>query len=314
MALPTLRDVRPVDPVLTDMSIGLKNDRFFWDQIAPVKTVTQQSGTYFIYTRDYWMRRWEGALRAPEGQSTRIEYGVSTDTYNALERSFEKLLGRVTLSASETPENLQNQDVAFLTNAIQMELEKLAAAAFFVTGVWGTSNTLSGTNQWSDYANSDPIADSDTAINTVRRATGGAPNTLFVGVTAWQKLREHPLVLDKYKHSQAGIMTPELVAPALGVEEIVVGESAENTGAPNGTYAGADIWTDNALFLRKAEPSLGTPNAGTTFIWNQANNVPWAVESYEEPSRKSIVTGVFTHVDMEVTSAQSGYLFLDTVA
>jgi hypothetical protein len=314
MALPTLRDVRPVNPVLTDMSIGLKNAKFFWDQIAPVKPTDQQSGTYFIYTRDYWMRRWENALRAPEGASTRINYGVSTDTYNALERSFEKPLGRVTLNASQTPENLQTQDVAFLTNAIQLELEKLAAAAFFVTGVWGTSTTLAGGDQWSDFANSDPIANVDTAMNTIRRGTGNKPNSMFIGVTAWQKLREHPLILDKYKHTQAGIMTPQLVAAALELDEVIVGESAENTGAPGGTYAGADIWTDNVLFLVKANPALGTPNGGTSFVWNEANNVPWAVEEYDEPQTKSHVTGVFTHVDMEVTSAQSGYIYLDAVA
>lgn len=314
MALPTLNDVRAVDPVLTDMSIGLKNNAFWWDQIAPVKEVSEQSGTFYIYTRDYWMRRWEGALRAPEGESTRIRYGVSTDTYTALERSLEKVLGRVTRAASQTPEDLQNQDTAFLTNAIQLELEKLAAAAFFVTGVWGTSTTLSGGNQWSDYANSDPIANADTAMNTVRRATGGKPNSMFVGVTAWQKLREHPLILDKYKHSQVGIMTPQLVAAVLEVDELLVGESAENTALPGGTYTGADIWTDNALFLRKGQPTTGTPNGATTFVWNEAGNVPWAVESYDERKIVSTVTRVFTHVVPKVTSAQSGYMYLDAVA
>ena len=37
------------------------------------------------------------------------------------------------------------------------QIERLVASSLFITGVWGTSNTLSGTNQWSDFANSDPV-------------------------------------------------------------------------------------------------------------------------------------------------------------
>jgi hypothetical protein len=136
---------------------------------------------------------------------------------------------------------------------------------------------------------------------------------LFVGLVAWEKLKEHPLVLDKYKHTQVGIMTPELVAPVLGVEEIVVGDSVENTGDEGQTFVGADIWTDNALFLVRNSPQLGVANGAYTFLWNERGNNPWAIDSYREEQTRSEINRVFTHIDPRVVSAQHGYIILDTV-
>ncbi len=314
MALPTLKDVRPTDPVLSDLSIGFKNPKFLWDKIAPSKETDQQSGTFFIYTRDYWMRRKTGGVRAAEGPYTRADYGVSTDTYACKERGFEKLLGDVTQKASQTPENLQTVDVQFLTNLIQLELEKDVAAACFVTGVWGTTTTLATTDQWSDFDGSDPIDKIEVAKRTIRRATGAKPNVLFLGALAWEKLKEHPLILDKYKHTQVGIMTEELVAPVFGVEEVVVGDSVENTAAENVAYAGADIWTDNALLLVRNNPGLGVANGAYTFQWNEDNNIPWGVQEYREEQTRSTVTRVFTHYVPKIVSAYHGYIFLDCVA
>lgn len=313
-AQPTPRDVRPVNPVLTSLSIGFKNEKFLWDQICPVAEVDQKSGTYFIYTRDYWFRRQEGAERAATSAYTRVGYGMTTATYTAQEIGFEKVLGDPVRAASQTPEDLQTLDTQFLVNLIQLELELRVAAVTFVTGAWGTSTTLSGVNQWSDFGFSDPIANADTAIRTILRNTGARPNTLFVGLLAWEKLREHPLILDKYKHTQTGIMTTQLVAAALGIENLIVGDSVQNTGAEGLAFTGADIWTDNALFLVKNNPALGVANGAYTFMWNERGNIPWAVEDYRDEPIRADVTRVFTHLVPSVVSAQHGYLYLDTVA
>lgn len=313
-AQPTLTDVRPVDPVLTNLSIAFKNEKFMWDMLAPVASVDQKSGTYFIYTRDFWFRRQIGGNRAPESPYLRVGYGVTTGTYEAFEIGFEKVLGDPIRAASQTPEDLMTLDAQFLTNLMQLELEKRVATALFITGVWGTSNTLVGTDQWSDFANSDPIANAQTAIRTIQRNTGAKPNSLFMGRLAWEKLSEHPLLLDKYKHTQVGIMTPPLVAAAMGIPEIIVGESVENTAAEGATYVGADIWTDNALFLVRNNQALGVANGAYTIMWNERGNVPWAIETYRDEVIRSEVSRIFTHFAVELTSDQHGYMFLDTAA
>ncbi len=317
--LPTMSDVRPVNPVLTDLSFGFKNPEYFWDKIAPPVSVPQKSGTYFIWTRDYWFRRQEGADRAPGGAYSRVGFGVETDTYDAQEIGWESVVDDVTRDASQTPESLDTQATAFLAEIMQIELEKLVAAATFVTSVWGTTDTLTGADQWSDYDASDPIGDADTAKRVIRRNTGAEPNMLFVGALTWEKLKEHPLLLDKYKHTQTGILTEALVAAALGVPELVVGKSVENTAvekAPGtASFTGADIWTDNALFLMKTpSPGLMVPNGAYSFIWNREGNVPWGMNQYREEQTKSDVQRIFTHKDIKITASQYGRIILDTNA
>lgn len=312
MPLPTKNDVRPVDPVLTNMSIGFKNDRFLWDQIAPPDETPERSGTFFIYTRDYWFRRVARAERAATAPYERVDYGVQTDTYKAMEYGFEKGLGDPIKNSSQTPESLEVRDNQFLTNLIQLELEIQVAAAAFVTGVWGTSTNP--TTQWSDYDNSDPIADIDTGKRTIRRNTGAKPNTLFIGALCWESLKEHPLLIDKYKYTQKGILTEDLVAAAFDVDSLVVGDSVQNTAAQGQTFVGADIWTDNALLLVKNNPGLLVPNGATTFIWNERGNFPWAAESYREEKIRSDVQRVFSHWDIKIVSAQHGYMLLDCIA
>lgn len=314
MALPTSNDVRLVDPVLTNLSIGFKNERFLWPMIAPVSEQEQASGTVPIYTRDYWFRRQTGARRAAAGPYTRTGWGISSTTYDAIERGFERPLDDPTRAKSQLPEDMQITDVRFLTNLMELEMEKDVAAAAFITGVWGTSTTLSGGDQWSDYANSDPIANADTAIRTIKRNTGARVNTMFVGLLGWEKLKEHPLILDKYKHTQKAIMTEAMVADVLGVGELIVGDSVENSAAEGQDFTGADIWTDNALFLVRNAPQLGVANGAYTFVWNEKGNVPWAIETYRDETVRSEVTRIFTHYDIKIVSSQHGYIYLDSVA
>ena len=313
-AQPSLADLRPVDPVTTGLSIASRNTDYAWDKLAPVMEVAEKSGTIPIYTASYWFRRQEGAERAAEGPYNRVGYGTSTTTYDCVEIGFEKPIGDVVRAGSQFPDDQEEVAAQFLANLIQLELEKRVAAAMFVTGVWGTSTTLTLTDQWSDFDASDPIAKADTAKTTIRRATGAEPNLMFVGALAWEKLKEHPLVLDKYKYTQKGIMTEDMVAAVLGVDELVVGKSVEETGAEGASSSTADIWTDNALFLVANKPGLMVSAGGFTVMWNERGNIPWAVESYRDDTIRSNITRAFTHVDPQIVSSSHGYIYLDCVA
>jgi len=318
MPLPTLNDVSLVSPVLTNLSIGYRNPRFLWSKLAPPLEVALNVGTYPIFTRDYWFRRARTTLRSADGGYNRVGYGISSSTYDTKENGLEKALNDPTRAANQTAEDLQKVDTEFLTQLFELEMEKQVAAAAFVTGVWGTSTTLAGTDQWSDYDASDPIKDADVAKRTVRRNTGSRVNGLFVGALGWEKLKEHPLILDKYKHTQKGIMTEELVAAVLGVDEIIVGDSVENTAvekAPGtASFTGADIWTDNAVWLAQETPGINKPVGAITFIWNEIGNFPWAIQSYRDEKVRSEVTRILTHLAIKVVSAQHGYMHLDLVA
>ena len=309
MPQPTIVDVRPVNPVLTNMSIAGRNKNFLAEKIAPFSVQPQKSGTYFTYTPSYWMRVPTGSVRASDAPYTQLGYGVANSTYSTVEHGYEKLLPDPVRNASQTPEDLQMKDVQFLTNALQLDLEKSVADKLFTSSVWGAGDvTLSGAQQWDDYANSDPIKDAKTARLAIHQLVGEFPNTMFIGISSWQKLIEHPLLLEKYKYTQKGILTEDLVAAVFGVEEVVVGDTSYNSAAEGQTAVGANIWGNNALFLCRNTPTLGVANGAYTFIWDEIGNNPWAIQDYREEKLRGTMTRILTHWDIEVVSSSFGYM------
>lgn len=313
-AQPSLADLRPVDPVVTGLSIATRPENFVWDQIAPVMEVAEPTGTIPIYTSGPWFRRQEGAERAPEGTYLPVGYGTTTTTYRTAEYGFEKILGDVIRAGNQFPEDQEDVAAQFIANLINLELEKLAAATFFVTGAWNSEATLAGTDQWSDYDASEPMLKADDARRTIRRQTGVNPNILALGAETFDDLSKHPLVLDRYKYTQPGIITPQLLAPLFGVDEVIVGDAPEETTAEGGAGTRADIWTDNALFAVVNQPGSMVRAGGFMIMWNEKGNIPWVIESYRNEERRSNVTRGFTHADPVVVSNVHGYLFLNTAA
>ncbi len=313
MPLPTINDVVLVDPVLTDVSIGFRNEAFMGEKIAPFQESPTKTGTIIIYDRGDALRLPGGATRAPSGPYRRVGFGVGSGTFNCRERGFEFALDDPTLAASQTPESLETYGLQHLTHLMELELETAIAAAAFVTGVWGTSATLTAAQKWSNYETSNPMTRSKTAIRTIKQNTATTPNTLFVGALTWDDLKDHPLIVQKYSNTQPGLMTPELVAAAMGVAELVVGDAVQNTAAQGATFVGADIWTDSALWLVRNAPALAVANGAYTHVWNETGgNFPWGIQNYREEGIRGGVQRIFTHYDVQIHSTEHGYLALDT--
>lgn len=94
--------------------------------------------------------------------------------------------------------------------------------------------TLSGTSQFSDYANSDPI----TIIKTGMEATlVYTPNTLVMGRAVWSKISSHPKIVNAVKGNvtSAGIVTREQFLELLsgeGIQNLYIGDAMVNTAKP----------------------------------------------------------------------------------
>ena len=322
MPLPTRKDVALVSPVLTDLSLGYKNETLLWEKIAPTKGVPLNVGTIPIYTRDYWFRRIATAARGADGGYARTGYGVSSDTYKTVEIGFEKSLDDSIGKASQLGEDLQETDTAFLTTLMELEFEKRVAAACFVTSVWGTSTTMQSASspyQWSDFDNSDPPQDVQTALRTIRRNTGSNTKfTMRLGPLVWEKLKEHPLLMDKIKHTQKGVLTEDLVASLLGLDELTVGYAIENTAvekAPGtASFTGADIWTDNVLILAEQGQGQRSGFGAKTLIWEEDFSSPWVIETYRDDRVRSDITRIRSHLQIKIMSTQHGYIYLDCIA
>jgi len=290
MPQPNVNNVH-IDAILTNISVAyLQNtNNFIADKVFPTIPVDKKSNLYFKYTKDDWFRD-EAQRRADGTASAGSGYGLTTDTYQADVFAFHKDIGDQTRANADNPLNPDMEATQFVTQRLLLRREVQWAVDYFQTGVWATditgvtdastSPTASQTYQWSDYEQaptsykSNPIVDVEVAKATVLQNTGYEPNTLVLGYKVFQVLKNHPLLVDRYKYTQAGaIVTEDLLAQLFGVDRVLVAKSVVNTGKEGSNSQTYNFVATNGgagaalLCYTAPNPGLMTPSAGYSFMW-----------------------------------------------
>jgi len=151
--------------------------------------------------------------------------------------------------------NLQKRATARLQWNMALEREKSVASTITDTATYpvGHYETLSGTDQWTDYANSDPIVVIEDSKEVVRSAIGREPNSLLIGAKTWNTLKFHPKYLDKLSLTKDKKNSAEFMKAEHELDNIFVGK----TMAVDKDGAFVDLWGDFALLFYL--PQGGTP-------------------------------------------------------
>jgi len=284
MPQPNVNNVH-IDAILTNISVAyIQNTaNFIADKVFPTVPVDKKSNLYFKYTKDDWFRD-EAQRRADGTASAGSGYGLTTDNYTADVYAFHKDIGDQTRSNADNPLNPDMEATQFVTQRLLLRREVQWATDYFTSGVWGT--TVTGTTAanvlgtiWNDYVlsptsyTSDPIAEVEIAKATILQTTGYEPNTFVLGYKVFQTLKNHPLLVDRYKYTQAGaIVTEDLLAQLFGVDRVLVAKAVVNTGAEGLNAPGNETMNFVAgnsclLCYTAPNPGLMTPSAGYTFMW-----------------------------------------------
>jgi len=303
-----------VDPILTTFAAGYApmSAKMIARKVAPIIPSLTNSGTLFSFGKEgFMLYDTERALRA---NAKKIEFAISKSTYrtaeHALESSldYEEIKDAQKYGAAEILK-LEQRAVMLSQNALETELEYLLSQVLFGTSYYATGNkeTLTTTDQWSDYANSDHVSQVKDGKSAARADMGIDPNTMVLGYESWKLLRDHPLIIERVKYSQLAILTPQLVAQVFDLDNIIVGGSVY--AGDDGVFS--DLWGDSAALVYM--PAQGELTEGTT---------PHSVVIEEKGYPQVKVYGMKKTKDYETTrkyvvkniSTSNGYLFLDTKA
>ncbi len=269
---------------LTNISIAYIQNAgdFVADKVFPVVPVEKQADSYYTYDKNDWMRD-EAKQRAPGTESAGGGYNLNHDsTYSCKTWAFHKDIPWDIRNNADAPLNMDRDGTEFVTQRLLIRRERLFADGYFKTGVWGTdyAGVASGPSsgqfiQWSDYTNSTPITDVKNARLAIKGVTGFKPNVLLLGEEVFEALKEHPDIIDRYKYTQAGVITADLIAKVFEVDKIVVAGAIYATNAEGATEAYSFIHGKGALLAYSAPaPSLLAPSAGYIYAWkNLANNI-----------------------------------------
>jgi hypothetical protein len=315
---PTARDLH-VDSLLTNISIAYRNPSYIADMIFPLVTVMKQSDIVPKYDQSHWFRN--GAkMRAPGTKSQGGGWTVDTsDTYFAARRSFRVEIADDDRDNTDQPFNLDRDGTEFVTDKMQLAREVAFATDFFKTGVWGDDDT-GGTDftQWSDYASSSPLVDITRYQDAVEGRIGREPNKLVLGKQVWSSLKWHPDLIDTIKHTQTAMMTMDLAAALMELESIMIGRAIvtndeEGTAEASVTYT--RVWGKNALLLYVPDrPSLMTPAAGYTFVWQRVVSALQYIKRMRDEEREVDIIEGNSYFDQKATATKAGQFLASAVA
>jgi len=298
---------------LSNVSIGYKNESYVADQLFPPVNVDKQSDYYFTFTKDFWFRN-SVERRGPGAKYAEGGLQVSNTQYVCVNKGLSFPLPFETLANQDAGVDLETAGAEWLADQFALDREIALAAKIMDASAWTSSVTKSGVDQWSDYANSDPVEDIETGKEAIKKLIGRYPNTMVMGAEVWDKLKWHPDLLDMFKHTSVPVLTPQLVAGIFNLERVLIGDAIYNSSGEGVAFNGAYIWPKNALlmYVTKA-PALRTPSAGYTFLWKQ-NGYTIPIEKIEQRTRRRDLLLADHAFDQKITAADTAYEIIDAVA
>ena len=298
-----------VDPALSNVSIKYTNDVFIADLIAPMVKVNKQTGKYYIYDKSNL--RIDKTNRSAGSGANEVDFGVApTGTFACDDHALKGFVADEIQDQADAALNPLIDETETLTEKLLLDRENNLAT--LLTGAGMTQNTtLSGTSQWSDYSNSDPIGDVRTARTTIHQNTFKKPNTLILGKQVFDMLIEHPQIIERIKYSQLGVVTAELLARVFQVETVLVGEAGANTAVEGQTDALSYVWGKNAIVCYiSPKVSIKMLTLAVTFTYGVREVKRWVDQDRE---------GTYVRIGKDnyvqkIIAAAAGYLIKTVVA
>lgn len=308
---------RVINPVLTNIAQGLKQSDFVGSALFPVVPVSLRAGTILTFGREDFMQ-YGNLARAPGEATRRVGFGYSSGTFALVDYSVEGMLPIEIQQESISNANGFSVDAAAMAIAkanrvlsLRTELAQATLATTLANYPAGNRITLSGTSQWSDYVNSNPVTAIETAKETVRAAIGLRPNTIVMGPWVYARLRAHPIVVDRVKYTGRDVATPELLAMLFGVDRVLVGDAVWSNDA--GTALN-DAWGKHCVVAYTASDSTmgyGAPTFGYTY---NLNGYPLVEDPYWEANMKSWMFPVTRSEAPVIAGSSAGYFIQNAVA
>lgn len=329
-AQPTPGDVH-VNAPLTNISVAFFQDanNFVASKVFPNIPVDKQSNVYYQYDRSFFNRS-EMEARAVSSETAKIGYELlPPGTYNAKVYGIHIDIDDQTRANADGPINLDRDATQLLAAQAMLNKEKIFSSSFMATGKWsvditGVASAPSGTQalQWS-LANSTPIEDVRAGKQSVLQNTGMEPNTLVMGKQVYDKLIDHPDIVDRVKYSVATSANPSManmntLTQLFEVDRILVMKGIQNT-AKEGQTQSNSFFGGKVALLAYVPPSPGllTPSAGYTFSWTgylgaQADGQ--RVRRFRVEPNNSDRIELEQAFDMVKVSGDLGYFFTSIVA
>jgi hypothetical protein len=289
-----------IDEVLTSISIAWPNNALAGQALFPPVTVRKQSDKYYVFGREMWLPE-SGDFRAPGTVANEIPgLQVSTDTYYAQEHALQVPVTDEERENADAPLSPDRDATEYVTQRVllgrEVAMKNLATTAANYSS--GNVVTLAGTDQWNDYANSNPISDLRTGKSVVHGRIFLDPNLGLIPYQVMTVLEDHPDFLERIKYSERGIFSPELLASLIGLQRVIVPGAGVNSAVEGQPATLGYVWgKDVVLAYVPPRAGLRIPAFGYEFVWGRQ-----FVDRWREEPRVSDLIRVRRRYDLKLTA------------
>lgn len=315
-----------VQPKLTQIAMAIKPEGLIADMVCPRVPV---EGEKFVYTKFQTEELFSipdtkvGRTSAPN----QVEFG-SFDVNDATEdHALDDMVpNKDVMNAANTnmggnfdPLGNAAMNVAAL---VELAREQRVANLMFNLNTYNASlrQTLSGTGQWSDYVNSDPVSTILAAMDQMLVR----PTDVCFGQAAWTKFRMHPKVVAAVLNrsgglgglSATGMATREAVAALLEVRTVHVGQAFGNAAKKGQAATYSRLWGKHCAMwkIERTVVSARSPLPTFAFTAQWGARKAGTIAAPLMGAEGSQVVRVLEHVKELVTMQECGYFFQNVVA
>lgn len=265
-----------VDPVLTAIAVGYRNPEAarIADQVLPRSTVSAENFKYTEYPI-------EEAFNTPDarvgrkGRVQQVEFTGEEKTASVDDYGLDAPIPNSDITAAEeargrgvSARDPEGHAVKMLSENIENIREVRVANLVHNPDsyVAGRKTLLSGTSQFSDYANSDPISIMKTGMESTLVYP---PNTLVMGRKVWSKLSSHPKIVNAIKGNltDEGIVTRQQFVDLFsgeGIKRLLIGDAWFNAAKPGQNVNLQRAWGNHIAMLH-IDPMAAVEDGGITF-------------------------------------------------
>lgn len=267
----------PIQQELTAIALAYRNERFIADEVLPRTPVGSREFKWQQFTRDEMFTVPQTQV-GRKGEPNEVQFTGTEQASFVYDYGLDDVIPNEDLASAPPGYDPRGRAVEGIMELIGLDREIRTANLVFNTNTYPASNrtTLSGTSQWSDFANSDPY----TAIMTAFDGMLMRPNVLVMGRAVFSRLRVHPKITAALAPSSTGNTptsnaggTPaaaQALADLLEVDRIIVGESWYNTAKPGQAASLQRVWGKHVAGLHINNAATLRGNAitfGLTAEW-----------------------------------------------
>nr|DAT05656.1 MAG TPA: major capsid protein [Caudoviricetes sp.] len=310
----------PVNPELTAVAVGYKNRDvdLIADAVLPrVRTAKKFAYTKYTQADAYTVPE---TLVGRKSEPSMVDFGGVLVNDECVDWGLDDLVPIDEIDAFEAMQNKgamlnpRVKSASLIAGLIALDREIRVAKLVFSAATYASSNqsTLSGTSQWSDFANSDPMG----ALLAALDAPLIRPNTVVLGQAAWTKLRQHPRLVQAANASSqgGGAITREQLASLLEVKNILIGAGFVNTARKGQAPSYSRVWGKHCALLFVSEDLANADQPQFGFTAQFGERIAGVIPAQTKGLRGGEIIRVGESVKEVISANDAGYFFQNVVA